>query len=47
MATFECENTCSRYLEYHHIWPIGHAIDVPKTDPSGEICAVRFDILEP
>ena len=43
MATFECENTCFRYLKYRHIWPIG----VPKTDPRGEICAVRFDIIAP
>jgi hypothetical protein len=47
MATFECENTCFRYLKYRHSWPIGHAIGVPKTDPHGEICAVRFDIMTP
>ena len=47
MATFERENTCFRYLKYRHIWPIGHAIGVPKTDPRGEICAARFDIMSP
>ena len=47
MATFEYENTCFRYLKYRHIWPIGHAIGVPKTDPRGEIYAVRFDIMTP
>lgn len=47
MATFECENTCSRYLKYRHKWPIGHAIGVPKTDLGGVICAVRFDIMAP
>ena len=47
MATFECENTCFRYLKGRHIWPIGHAIGVPKTDPRGEISAVRFDIIAP
>lgn len=47
MATFECENTCFRYLKYRHIWPIGHAIDVPKTDPRGEVYAVCFVIMTP
>ena len=47
MATFECENTCFRYLKYRHIWPIGHAIGVPITDPSGEMYAMRFDIMTP
>jgi hypothetical protein len=47
MATFECENTGFRYLKYRHIWPIGHAIGVPITDPSGEKYAVLFDIMTP
>ena len=47
MATFECENTCFRYLKYRQIWPTGHAIGVLKTDHRGEICAVRFDIMAP
>jgi hypothetical protein len=47
MATFECENTCFRYLKYRHILPIGHAIGVSITDLNGEICAVRFDIMTP
>ena len=47
MATFEFQNMCFRYLKYCHIWPIGYATGVPKTDPRGEICAVRFDIMTP
>ena len=47
MATFECENTCFRYLKYRHIWPIGHAIGVPITDPNGEIDAMRSNIMTP
>jgi len=47
MATFEGENTFLRYLKYRQIWPIGPAIGVPKTDPRGEICDVRFDIMTP
>ena len=47
MATFECENTGFRYLKYRYIWPIGHAIGVPITDPSCEKYAVLFDIMTP
>ena len=47
MATLECENTCFRYRKYRYILHIGHAISVPKTDPRGEICAVRFNIMTP
>ena len=47
MATLECENTCFSYRKYRYILHIGHAISVPKTDPRGEICAVRFNIMTP
>jgi hypothetical protein len=47
MATLECENTCFRYRKYRYILHIGYAIGVPKTDPRGEICAVRFNIMTP
>lgn len=47
MATLECENKCFRYRKYRYILHIGHTISVPKTDPRGEICAVRFNIMTP